>query len=76
MKGSRNMYEKRMRGVVIPTITPMMPDGTVDEQSVENFTEYLIQAGANCLSQRHQWRKLASDGGRKRSNRANHGREE
>ena len=49
MKGSRNMYEKRMRGVVIPTITPMMPDGTVDEQSVENFTEYLIQAGANCL---------------------------
>ena len=43
------MFEKRMKGVVIPTITPMMPDGTIDEQSVENFTEYLIQAGVNCL---------------------------
>lgn len=43
------MYEKRMRGVVIPTITPMMPDGTIDEQSVESFAEYLIQAGVDCL---------------------------
>lgn len=43
------MYEKRMRGVVIPMITPMMPNDTIDEQSLENFTEYLIQAGVNCL---------------------------
>lgn len=43
------MYEKRMRGLVIPMITPMLQDGSIDESSLENFTEFLVQAGANCL---------------------------
>ena len=43
------MYEKRMKGVVIPMITPMNPNGSIDEQSLADFTEFLIQAGVNCL---------------------------
>lgn len=43
------MYDKRMCGVVIPTITPMNNDGSIDEQSVKNFCEFLIAAGVDCL---------------------------
>lgn len=43
------MSEKRLFGVVIPTITPMNEDGSVDEKSLRSFTEYLVQAGVNCL---------------------------
>ena len=43
------MYEKRLSGVVIPTITPMNEDGSIDEKSLANFTEYLIEAGVDCL---------------------------
>ncbi len=43
------MYNKRLFGVVIPTITPMNVDGSIDEPSVASFTEYLIKAGVNCL---------------------------
>lgn len=43
------MYEKRLRGVVIPTITPMNEDGTVDDASLKDFTNYLAAAGANAL---------------------------
>lgn len=41
--------DKRMYGVVIPMITPMNQDGSVDEKSLVRFTEFLIEAGVNCL---------------------------
>lgn len=43
------MYEKRLRGVVIPTITPMNEDGSIDDRSLGNFTRYLVEAGMNAL---------------------------
>lgn len=43
------MMEKKLYGVVIPTITPMHEDGSIDEQSLACFTEYLVKAGVNCL---------------------------
>ena len=43
------MERKSMKGVVIPTITPMTEDGKVDEQGVAAFAEYLIEAGGDCL---------------------------
>ena len=41
------MYEKRLCGVVIPTITPMNEDGSIDDASLANFTRYLLGAGVN-----------------------------
>lgn len=43
------MYEKRLFGVVIPTITPMNEDSTVDVASLEQYTEFLVNSGVNCL---------------------------
>ena len=43
------MSEKRLFGVVIPSITPMNEDGSIDEQSAANFYEYLIKVGVNSL---------------------------
>lgn len=43
------MYEKRLRGVVIPTITPMNEDGSVDDASLIKFTRFLKNAGVNAL---------------------------
>lgn len=41
--------EKRMRGVVIPMITPMNEDGSVDYESLSRFTEYLLGSGVDAL---------------------------
>lgn len=43
------MKRKKMYGVVIPTITPMNEDGSIDEASLVNFTKYLGDAGVHCL---------------------------
>lgn len=43
------MSEKRMKGLVIPSITPMKENGSIDEEGIKNFAEFLIKAGANCL---------------------------
>jgi 4-hydroxy-tetrahydrodipicolinate synthase len=43
------MYEKRLLGVVIPMITPMNEDGTIDDASLANFTRFLADAGVNAL---------------------------
>lgn len=43
------MYEKRLTGVVIPMITPMNEDSTVDDASLKNFVNFLVEAGANAL---------------------------
>jgi len=43
------MYEKRLTGVVIPMITPMNEDSTVDDVSLKNFVNFLVEAGANAL---------------------------
>ncbi len=43
------MLDKRLFGVVIPTITPMNKDGSLDIKSLEKYTEYLVQAKVNCL---------------------------
>ncbi len=43
------MYEKRMCGVVIPTITPMNEDGSIDDALIADFTRYLLEAGVNAL---------------------------
>lgn len=41
------MYEKRLRGVVIPTITQMNEDGTIDDSSLVNFTIFLKEEEIN-----------------------------
>ncbi len=43
------MYEKRLYGVVIPMITPMNEDGTIDDASLKNFTGFLVKAGVHAL---------------------------
>ena len=43
------MYTNRLYGVVIPTITPMQEDGSLDIQSLEKYTEFLVGSGINCL---------------------------
>ncbi len=43
------MYEKRLCGVVIPMITPMNEDGTIDDASLKNFTGFLVKAGVQAL---------------------------
>lgn len=43
------MNGKRLRGVVIPTITPMNEDGSIDDISLVNFTKFLTDAGVNAL---------------------------
>lgn len=43
------MNEKRLCGVVIPTITPMNEDGSIDDASLVDFTRFLIEAGVNAL---------------------------
>lgn len=43
------MYEKRLTGVVIPMITPMNEDGSIDDASLKNFVNFLVDAGANAL---------------------------
>lgn len=43
------MYKKRLSGIVIATITPMNEDGSIDEKSLQNYTEYLVKSGVNCL---------------------------
>lgn len=43
------MYEKRLTGVVIPMITPMNEDGTVDDASLRNFVNFLADAGVDAL---------------------------
>lgn len=42
-------YTKRMRGLVIPAITPMTADGKVDVESTANFCEFLVNHNADCL---------------------------
>lgn len=34
------MYEKRLKGVVIPMITPMNEDSSVDDASLRNFVNF------------------------------------
>ena len=43
------MYEKRLTGVVIPMITPMNEDGTIDDASLANFVHYLAETGVDAL---------------------------
>lgn len=43
------MYNKRLKGVVIPMITPMNEDSTVDDASLKNFVTFLVEAKADAL---------------------------
>lgn len=43
------MYEKRLFGVVIPMITPLNEDGSLDEASLASFTRYLLNTGVHGL---------------------------
>lgn len=43
------MYEKKLFGVVIPMITPMNEDSSVDDTSLRNFVNFLVDAGASAL---------------------------
>lgn len=43
------MYNKRLKGVVIPMITPMNEDSTVDDASLKNFVNFLVEAYADAL---------------------------
>ena len=40
---------KKLYGVVTPVITPLTENDTVDVESLENLTDYLIEKGINCL---------------------------
>ena len=40
---------KKMNGVVIPMITPMNAEGTVDEKSLVRFCEFLMKTDVDCL---------------------------
>lgn len=43
------MYEKRLTGVVIPMITPMNEDGSIDDASLRSFVNFLADAQINAL---------------------------
>lgn len=43
------MYDKRLKGVVIPMITPMNEDSTVDDESLQHYVQFLIDAGVDAL---------------------------
>lgn len=43
------MYEKRLIGVVVPMITPMNEDGSVDDASLRSFVNYLVDSKINAL---------------------------
>ena len=43
------MYEKRLKGLVIPMITPMNEDSSVDDASLRNFVNFLADAGVDAL---------------------------
>lgn len=43
------MDQKRMQGLVVAAITPMNEDGSIDEQGVASFAEFLINAGVHCI---------------------------
>ena len=43
------MYEKRLLGLVIPMITPMNEDSSVDDASLRNFVNFLADAGVDAL---------------------------
>ena len=43
------MYEKRLLGLVIPMITPMNEDSSVDDASLRSFVNFLADAGVNAL---------------------------
>ena len=43
------MYDKRLLGLVIPMITPMNEDGTVDDASLKSFVNFLADAKVNAL---------------------------
>lgn len=43
------MYDKRLKGVVIPMITPMNEDSSVDDASLKSFVNYLADAGVDAL---------------------------
>ena len=40
---------KKLYGVVIPLVTPLTDEGTVDVLSLERLTDYLIDEGMDCL---------------------------
>lgn len=40
---------KRLKGVVCATVTPMLPDGSVDYKSLERFCKFLNLKGIHCL---------------------------
>ena len=41
------MSDKRMKGLVIACITPMNPDGSINEEDVASFAEFLVKTGAD-----------------------------
>lgn len=43
------MYDKRLKGLVIPMITPMNEDGTVDDVSLKKFVDFLADAKVDAL---------------------------
>ncbi len=43
------MLSKKLYGVVVPLVTPFDKKGELDIPSLESLTEYLVQAGIQCL---------------------------
>jgi len=40
---------KKLSGITVPIITPFTEDGTVDVESLQKLTEYVIKSGLTCL---------------------------
>lgn len=41
------MSDKDIRGVIVPILTPLMPDETVDIESLKNLVDYLLENGVH-----------------------------
>ena len=44
-----NMVEKKYKGVVVPMVTPVTKDGTLDTQAVERIIAFFVKAGVSPL---------------------------
>ena len=51
------MTDKQIQGVIVPMLTPLNPDETVDVPSLRSLVNYLIDNGVHGnLGLRHDWR--------------------
>ena len=47
MQHNRQTGQNRFKGVVIPMVTPVTPEGNLDEPAVHRLIEYIIDGGVS-----------------------------